>query len=541
MNKKQHSKDDWLSYFPFPEPRPEQEIAINFILDAYASGYKYVCADLATGIGKSAIGVTVARFLQRESYILTTQKILQDQYDSDFGVKSNKKLLRTIKSSSNYQCSFKCAQSCGDVKRVLKSLGNEIQGTDFYNNCTYNCVFSSEKKKFVDSSLGVTNFAYFLAETMYAGQLGVRNLLIIDEAHNIEQVLSSFIEIQFSEKFAKEQLNITSFPNKSSQEKAFEWVKTKYVPAIQKQIEITSKLIIENYRNKISDKVLDNLAKKHSMLDKHMCKINRFIKSYEEDNWVFSIEPTPKIKSKKLEFKPVDISKLAQEELFCYGTNVLMMSATLINKDAFCRSVGLNPDDVAFLHMPSPFQVKNRLVNVMPVGKMSYNNIDRTLPIMAAAVQEILNQHNNEKGVIHCVSKKVANFIAENVKSNRILTHTTEDRDKILEKHKKSAKPTVLVSPSMAEGVDLADDASRFQILCKMPFPSLGDELVKKRMKRDKEWYAYQTLKTIVQSLGRSIRNENDFAVSYILDEDWQTFFRHNKRMFSEDFLSILR
>ena len=101
-----------------------------------------------------------------------------------------------------------------------------------------------------------------------------------------------------------------------------------------------------------------------------------------------------------------------------------------------------------------------------------------------------------------------------------------------LKDHINSENPTVLISPSMMEGVDLSDNLSRFQIICKVPFPYLGDEVVKKRLEKNETWYSYATAKSLIQSLGRSIRNENDFAISYILDSDWTNFFNKNKRMF---------
>ena len=64
----------------------------------------------------------------------------------------------------------------------------------------------------------------------------------------------------------------------------------------------------------------------------------------------------------------------------------------------------------------------------------------------------------------------------------------------------------------MEEGVDLKDDKSRFQIICKIPYPYLGDELVVQRMKKWNWWYSFETVKTIVQSIGRSIRSETDHA-----------------------------
>jgi ATP-dependent DNA helicase DinG len=86
----------------------------------------------------------------------------------------------------------------------------------------------------------------------------------------------------------------------------------------------------------------------------------------------------------------------------------------------------------------------------------------------------------------------------------------------------------------------LADDASRFQILCKVPFPYLGDAAVQKRMVANPQWYNYQTVKSVVQALGRSIRNESDHAISYILDQDWERFYKNSKDMFPLEFSAAI-
>ena len=103
-------------------------------------------------------------------------------------------------------------------------------------------------------------------------------------------------------------------------------------------------------------------------------------------------------------------------------------------------------------------------------------------------------------------------------------------------KHLASKEPTVLLSPSMSEGVDLRDDASRFQIICKVPYPYLGVKLVTKRMHKWKWWYPLQTAKVIVQSVGRSIRSDTDHAVTYILDSNWGYFYSKHKDNFPQDF-----
>lgn len=543
---------DYVKYFPFKNIRPEQRKAIEFALDAYESGKKYVLLEMGTGCGKSATGVTIARYLAAHgdiildeekmplsgAYILTTQKVLQQQYLDDFGpgVGQGKNLMLSIKSASNYKCGFYPDQTCAESRRVLSQLGKKVSGTDYHKHCRGgHCGYAMDKQAFVESPISITNFSYFFAETAYGKKLTPRNLLIIDECHNTEQELGKFVEMTFSEKFAKEVLKC-KVPALSSQDAVFDWVKKGYKTALSKYMKGVEKAL--QAKLDASSSGFGDLSKQYEMLTKHVSKINQFLIAYSTDNWVMNIVRPPEGKRgmRKFEFKPIDVSKYSHENLFNFGGRVLLMSATVVNKDVFCASIGLDPDDVAFISMPSPFPLENRPVHFIPAGSMSMDNIAKTLPLMAEAVTMLLEQHSNDKGIIHCVNFKVAQYLFENVKSPRLLTHNSENRDAILRQHIEGSEPTVLLSPSMMEGVDLADDASRFQILCKVPFPYLGDVVIKKRMAKNKMWYPYQTVKSIVQAMGRSIRNEKDHAVSYILDADWERFFRMNRGMFPPEF-----
>ena len=71
----------------------------------------------------------------------------------------------------------------------------------------------------------------------------------------------------------------------------------------------------------------------------------------------------------------------------------------------------------------------------------------------------------------------------------------------------------------MINGVDLKDDYSRFQIILKVPFPNLVSTKIKKRLETRPDWYNWKTLIDLLQAYGRSIRNDDDWAETYILDE----------------------
>ena len=538
---------DIKKIFPYSSIRDQQQQAINFALDSIKNeGKKFVVIEAGTGVGKSAIGLTVARYLCNDtemvsnkdngSYFLTTQKILQDQYVKDFG--GFKGAMRSIKSSSNYTCNFNKKNSCGESLRALRTAE---KGTPFWKSCSFNCVYRKAKESFISGSEGVTNFPYFLAETQYSGKLLPKRVMVIDEAHNVDAQLSKFIEITISDKFCKSFLNL-SLPSGMTQLQYINWVSDSYMSTISVKLRHLSKML-EKYvglKDKIKSGEFASIAKKFDMLDKHVCKVRRFLELYDKDNWVMNEIEGDRYTNKKVEFKPIDIAPYANEMLYSYGDVVIMMSATILDKDAFAECTGIPLDKTAFISLPSPFPIENRPIVYSGIGKMSSSSINDTMPRMVKAVKEILAQHKNDKGIIHCHSYRVANFLKKNIRSSRLLIHGSDDRDKVLEKHMKSKTATVLVSPSMSEGIDLKGDLSRFQIICKVPYPYLGDKLIRKKMNKWKWWYSLQTAKSILQSVGRSVRSKDDTAITYILDSDFDTFYSRNKHFFPDDFKNSL-
>jgi ATP-dependent DNA helicase DinG len=540
----------WRKHFPFKGgARENQANAIEFAIRSFVSGKRFVILEAATGVGKSAIGLTVARwlneFLPEEdesaykpgAYFMTTQKILQEQYMKDFGEERGG-TMRQLMSSSNYTCKFHKKQTCAESLRMLK-IENDKE-SKFYRCCSFGCVYKEEKRKFIEHRESLTNFAYFLAETYYAGKLEPRSLLVIDEAHNADLELCGFVEISFSERFAKTALKI-DMPEISTQLQSINWVKNSYLPKLRDHIKHYEDTIEKFNLGEKLESNFANIAKQYEMLDKHICKINRFLEIYDDENWVFNLVEGEGSGMRKIEFKPIDVSPYSESILFNKGRRVLMMSATILNHEGFCEMLGIKDEDSAFISIPSPFPPENHPIIAAPVARMTANNIDADLPKLAEAIRSILESHSDVKGIIHTHSYKVAKYLRENIKDKRLLFHGAEDRLEKLSKHMNSKEPTVLVSPSMQEGVDLKDDLSRFQIICKVPYPYLGDKIVKKRMNRWKWWYPLQTAKTIVQSIGRSVRSSTDHATSYILDADWDRFYSKHSHLFPDTFQKSLK
>ena len=156
---------------------------------------------------------------------------------------------------------------------------------------------------------------------------------------------------------------------------------------------------------------------------------------------------------------------------------------------------------------------------------------------------EIEDNHNyvsNDIVVHNCHSYRIANFLYKNIKTDRFLLHDSNNRMEVLNTHINTKKPTILLSPSFTEGIDLMGDLGRFQILMKVPFPYLGDNYILSKMKRVKNWYEWNTAKTIIQSSGRSVRSIDDFSWTYIIDSDFEFFYKKNNFLFPKWFKDSL-
>jgi Rad3-related DNA helicase len=174
----------------------------------------------------------------------------------------------------------------------------------------------------------------------------------------------------------------------------------------------------------------------------------------------------------------------------------------------------------------SPFTKEKRPIILNLAGKMSANRIKNTAQKTIPILQEILKKHEGDKGLIHTHSYKCQQYITNNLYNSRLVSHTSKNREQVLNFFEKDENPLVLVSPSMSEGVDLPYDKCRFQVIYKIPFPYLGDKQVNMRMKRDKKWYAYKTVMTLMQAYGRGMRAEDDSCYTYIIDSDINMLFK---------------
>ena len=477
-----------------------------------------------TGTGKSVILYAIAKAIEQEleletkgSIFTTSQKLLQDQYQKDFSE------MFVLKGRNNYPCTMPEDEedtSCANGYCVYHSEKPEC-----YDLCPYRMA----KQGAIASKMVTTNFAYFIGESNNVNDLGVRRLLVVDEAHNIEGSLMSYIECKISQRVL-DFCNIdVSVPMRDEYDEYKDFLKDLHKTVTDEHNKIKKK--IDNGRSELND------ANRLKRLASLSGKLGFILFNSNTCQWIAD----PDREKQSVSFKPLNVSQFAKSMVFSFADIVILSSAT-ISKSYVTNCLGIPPEDFEYLELPSTFPVENRPIMSLNSGRMGYRYIDKTLPDIVKSVDYVLNEFDGKKGIIHATSYKIAKYIQDWTKHpERLISHNSKDRMEKLDEHINSDNDTVLLSPSMTEGVDLKGDLSSFQIIVKLPYPSLADKQIKKRMEVDKIWYAQQVAIALMQAYGRSVRSKDDTAITFVLDSQFKWFVESNQQLFCNWFKEAIK
>lgn len=504
-------------HFPFEEAREGQLEIILKALKAYSSGKKYVILSAPTGVGKSVIGYTLATMLNN-SYVLTSQKVLQHQYYDDFKIPF-------VLGRANYQC-LKMKNSTCDAGWCMGIAEKECR--DSHGNVT--CPYLISKVNALCNAHSNLSYAYLLAlnSTDRGEEKDVRNLIICDEAHTLEKELLNVYHLNVRESLLKwigiEGLSIPK--TFIDDEAAIDWTLKDLASAVS--------TITSYWDGKVKGLVK---LKKTREFKNAMQKFNAakdlkeklsYLQALRAENQTLVVQHEPET---SIAIKPLCCKSIFQRILDPLGLHFLFMSATILNPHKFIETLGLEESLCEIIECDSPFPVENRLIHFEPVGSLSYRSKLATMPKLIAKIDQILKKNPNVKGIIHTVNYEIADMIVEKLKfsseSYRLILPKGNDKQMLLDAFYESQDPLILISPSLTEGIDLKDELSRLCIICKVPYPSLADKWTKTKMENDREWYLTQTCTTLVQMSGRSIRSKEDFATTYILDSDFMNLARN--------------
>ena len=198
---------------------------------------------------------------------------------------------------------------------------------------------------------------------------------------------------------------------------------------------------------------------------------------------------------------------------------IVMMSATVSYKDI--ENLGLDRRRTLYLEVDSPIPSSHRPIITDYVANVNRSNLRDSTISMAQRIREIyLPKYEGKKGVIHATyaqSKIFREVLGDN---ERFMFHdktnTRAQYQAFLDSPPESGR--IFVASGLYEGIDLAEDLGRFQIITKIPWLNLGDSAIKYKAERDQAWFCWETLKSTMQACGRICRTPEDFGETIIMD-----------------------
>lgn len=482
----------------FQSWRPDQEYALDLILNAPT---RFVALTMPTGSGKSLVYMAGAHLSGGRAVALTSNKVLQDQLGADFLPIG----LYDIRGQGTYPC--KALEPDGEFSHLRDEDAPGPIGCD-KGPChaglkcslkTAGCTAFDKIRQARKSPLVATNYALWMAQSLYGEGLGDVDLLLLDEAHGAHDELAGALTISLS-KWLCHTLDLHPDPA---------WT-------------------IDGWRQwatfhaaKLKGR-LDVPISGHSLKE---IKYRGWMKQAEQTLWRMSqmdaqnwIEDST---AQAFQFEILHPKAYAERVLWQGAKKVVLVSATLTSKTL--DLLGIAPHEVTTWECPSRFPIARRPVWYLPTVQVKWPVTPAQITALTVKMDQILRSRPSVKGIGHTVSYKLGQTLHDKSgEQARLRLHGSgTTASSVVKTFKLSPSPDVLLSPAIDTGVDFPDDECRFQLVFRLPFPSTQSKIVQARAHYDKDYVPYLMVQRLVQSVGRGVRSETDWCETFILDDKW--------------------
>jgi Rad3-related DNA helicase len=535
-----------LKHNPKNEYWAGQAMAVASIFGAVHDGYKIIALDAPTGTGKSVMNATLGNLLGG-SHILTTQKKLQEQYlelGEDF---------KRVTGRSNFVCKSDRKKTC-DVGVCVTGPDNFVcpyrpSKTGKYDGFAdkkwpglEKCDYWANVEEAWHAKHAIFNYAYYtLKMNSEYNEFEPRAVQLLDEGHNLEDYIRNVSAFEITDrglyhvrhvdgvdtfddgKFERVERQITS------KEDALEWLDAlmEYIglrladsESAKKGGNISVKRRILKLGN-MKDRIRKLSVRMHANMD----------------NWVFA-----KVND-GFKLVPLYIGDYAEEVVFRHADVHIFSSATLPPKKVLCKRFGFKEEEVFYYSMDSPFDGDKAPIFSYPQPTMTWSpDMDKKRAKMCGSIVSVMREYPGKRGLILCNSFKEVEFYEEYMTTNypeqamRLTVHGRGDNAETLLEDHSFKSDSVLISPSLWEGLSLDGELGEFLAVAKVPYVDMSDPVTKGLMEMDKNIYYENTCLKLVQGVGRVIRSADDEADIHILDGSFRKIHRYNQKLFSESF-----
>lgn len=530
----------------YAQLREGQKAAIRFVCAEENLAYRVLAMNMPTGTGKSLFYMTLAQLAKTfqggfRTLIITGSRQLQDQLRKDFASCS-----KDIRGKNNYLCvhDFDLAPESsqtvegeiGEGRKVedegrtkqerranfdlkayyseMEHLGRHImvdtapcnweKGWECPTKAEGGCLYYAALNIAKSSRIVVANYAWWLANNK--NQAGEFDLIVVDEAHNMEGLICSYLTADFNLREVEKLIGLKP-------------------PSGHGFVEVSRWLAdgLEASRKAEENVSLSNRQR--------LARIKREFEKvgpHHAEDWARVFEKGDKrTYGDRLKVAPVSAAPYVGE-VMREIPKVILVSATLT--PITMEYLGYKKGSYGYLRVPSSFPPERRPFWVLPAARMSGKMGDEerreAMGRLAETVDEIVRLRPGMKAIIHTVSyARAKELFAACCPGTKRLMVLHDPGGPALKKamgeFKARKGAAILVTPVAAEGVDLPYEQCRWQAIIKIPFPDTRSGVSKIKSERNKDWGAHEAGVKITQMYGRVMRAHDDWGETFMLDSAW--------------------
>jgi Rad3-related DNA helicase len=530
--------------------RPGQLETIQDILTTYFDGKTDMYfLEAPTGSGKSLIAMIASAVLEdegRQGYILTSDITLQKQYEKDlFYYKLG---WGTIYGGDNYTCAVNGQPFfLGDCR--LRDISYEqAEALPCFSECGY----LTNRKRAIQSHVSLINYSYGLIQRNYVAAnmqeqgrgepFAKRDFVFCDEAHQITDIVQNHFSPRFNRLSIARLKNIILFQKQNGlrypqyPESELEDLLDTFLDEEDNDIlyaalkQMNSLLIQSAKANKTTMEIAKARYDKWQDIPREwqtamnnigfcsdiLCKVTDFLEIIKQTGSGLMVKTA---NSEEATFNCLEESYMMDRHFHSKFGFKIFMSATMGNPKHFLKTIGAK--NGRYNRLKSTFDYQDSPIYIYKGRRMGQRDIEKNTPWMVREVEKILRIHQNDSGIIHSGSYHLAKtlhaHLPKDLQKRVMLYDGTAGKISALSAFERENN-MVLMGPSLLEGLDLKGEISRFQIFIKVPYPSLGNKFIKRKMETQPEWYRWKAEISISQGVGRSVRENGDWAKTYILD-----------------------
>lgn len=521
----------------YSEWREYQKESIEQLVAALDTN-KTVLLLAPTGSGKTITGAGLSRVLGGKAMYLSSTKQLQYQQLNTLpeavtvtGRANHQCLLPTVlgKSITADEADCPCQHANPDGCSYYQQWFNAMRSQDVVLNYAYMVRVVKARGVRVAEGFGTTGPGMNVIANPFVG----RRLMVCDEGHTLEQALIDADKVEVSERtFDRYNFSVPRSLDYADwlvwAKQAFPEVETLYETARQAQI-----------LARIEGKLDPEQHKEATRLNSMLTTLNGII-------GLNNLGPSTPVHIGRTQYgskiQPLWVWNRANDLLFKHSESAVIMSATLGSPGLTARLLGLDKGSWTQIEVPSTFPVSNRPVYYWPVSKVSARATQEDYQRQAVALVHLAGKFPNSPGVVHCNSYKLAGILMQALKSlgpdaedtmRRVLVHNSGNKEQVFDYFEKAHDNEILITPSATTGIDW--DFVGWQMIPKVPFPDMGDDIVRLRMdyvteegeQIGKRAYQEEAAKTLVQASGRNVRTKESKGVTVITDSSFWPLYKH--------------